>query len=122
MLAGSGLSSSEAEPEAVAAGSGAEGQRDDALAPAQLRADATAPGGAGEQAQPAFRAKGLEQPERRPQQLQYSAPTETGDVEHRAVGTASDTLTAEQLRGASRNGPCPCGSGKKFKMCHGKNL
>jgi preprotein translocase subunit SecA len=21
-----------------------------------------------------------------------------------------------------RNDPCPCGSGKKFKNCHGKNL
>jgi preprotein translocase subunit SecA len=20
-----------------------------------------------------------------------------------------------------RNAPCPCGSGKKFKMCHGRN-
>jgi uncharacterized protein YecA (UPF0149 family) len=23
-------------------------------------------------------------------------------------------------RNASRNGPCPCGSGKKYKHCHGK--
>ena len=23
------------------------------------------------------------------------------------------------LRGVSRNAPCPCGSGKKFKHCHG---
>jgi len=69
---------------------------------------------------PTFRAKGLEQPERRPQQLQYSAPSETGDVEHRAAGSVNDTLTEDQLKGASRNGPCPCGSGKKFKMCHGK--
>ncbi|WP_410055447.1 SEC-C metal-binding domain-containing protein [Phycicoccus sp. M110.8] len=116
MLAGSGLSSAErAEAEAQ----GAEGQPVEALAPAQPAGAAAA-----EEAepQPSFRAKGLEQPERRPQQLQYSAPTETGEVEHRAVGTAQDTLTDEQLRGASRNGPCPCGSGKKFKMCHGKNL
>jgi preprotein translocase subunit SecA len=28
-------------------------------------------------------------------------------------------LTAEQLKGVSRNAPCPCGSGKKFKHCHG---
>ena len=69
---------------------------------------------------PAFRAKGLEQPQRRADQLQYSAPSETGEAEHRSVGSASDTLTDEQLKGASRNGPCPCGSGKKFKMCHGK--
>jgi preprotein translocase subunit SecA len=116
MLAGSGLSSAErAEAEAQAA----EGQPVEALAPAQPAGAAAAEGA---EPQPSFRAKGLEQPERRPQQLQYSAPTETGEVEHRAVGTAQDTLTDEQLRGASRNGPCPCGSGKKFKMCHGKNL
>jgi preprotein translocase subunit SecA len=69
---------------------------------------------------PTFRAKGLEQPQRRAQQLQYTAPGETGEAEHRSVGTISDQLTPEQLQGASRNGPCPCGSGKKFKMCHGK--
>ncbi|OYD06023.1 hypothetical protein CHM34_18545 [Paludifilum halophilum] len=71
------------------------------------------------QRHPAFRAKGLEQPTRRPQQLQYTAPSETGEVEQR-VGSAQDTLSQEQLKGVSRNGPCPCGSGKKFKRCHGK--
>jgi preprotein translocase subunit SecA len=69
---------------------------------------------------PAFRAKGLEQPARAPQQLQYTAPGETGEVEQRTVATGSDSLTPEQLEGVSRNSPCPCGSGKKFKMCHGK--
>ena len=29
-------------------------------------------------------------------------------------------FTADKLPG--RNDPCPCGSGKKFKQCHGKNL
>jgi len=28
-------------------------------------------------------------------------------------------LTPEQLKGVSRNAACPCGSGKKFKHCHG---
>jgi preprotein translocase subunit SecA len=123
MLAGSGLSSADAsadaesvdalaptdsEPAGVAAAAGfADG---DGQAGAALSVDK----------HPTFRAKGLEQPERRPQQLQYSAPSETGDVEHRAVGSAADTLTEDQLKGVSRNGPCPCGSGKKFKMCHGK--
>lgn len=69
---------------------------------------------------PTFRAKGLEQPVRRPQQLQYSAPSETGEAQQHSVGSVDDELSIEQLRGASRNGPCPCGSGKKFKMCHGK--
>ena len=29
-------------------------------------------------------------------------------------------LTDDQLANTPRNGPCPCGSGKKFKMCHGR--
>ncbi len=125
MLAGSGLSTADAS---------ADSERVDALAPAESEtvpaAVATGTGGVSGDGQgtatssvdkhPTFRAKGLEQPERRPQQLQYSAPSETGDVEHRAVGSATDTLTEDELKGVSRNGPCPCGSGKKFKMCHGK--
>ncbi|WP_456238429.1 SEC-C metal-binding domain-containing protein [Pedococcus dokdonensis] len=117
MLAGSGLSSADspveplAEPDTdVPASSGAGAE----AGPVSVDTASTA------EKHPTFRAKGLEQPERRPQQLQYSAPGETGDVEHRAVGTVDDTLSPEQLKGASRNGPCPCGSGKKFKMCHGK--
>ncbi len=30
------------------------------------------------------------------------------------------SLTAEQMANVGRNDPCPCGSGKKFKHCHGK--
>ena len=29
------------------------------------------------------------------------------------------TLSDEELAGLGRNDPCPCGSGKKFKRCHG---
>ena len=29
-------------------------------------------------------------------------------------------ITPEQLKGASRNSACPCGSGKKVKHCHGR--
>lgn len=29
-------------------------------------------------------------------------------------------LTADDFKGVSRNSPCPCGSGDKFKHCHGK--
>lgn len=28
-------------------------------------------------------------------------------------------FTAEELKDVGRNDPCPCGSGKKFKRCHG---
>mgnify|MGYP006269893437 FL=1 len=41
--------------------------------------------------------------------LQYSAPSEDGA----AVATSSGAS------GVSRNSPCPCGSGKKYKRCHG---
>jgi preprotein translocase subunit SecA len=60
----------------------------------------------------------------------YSAPTETGEVETtvdaETVGLAkSATATAAAAAATSmarvgRNDPCPCGSGKKFKQCHGK--
>ncbi len=33
---------------------------------------------------------------------------------------AGTTLTAEELEATPKNAPCPCGSGKKFKMCHGR--
>ena len=33
---------------------------------------------------------------------------------------ARSPFTADKLPG--RNDPCPCGSGKKFKNCHGRNL
>lgn len=28
-------------------------------------------------------------------------------------------IDPELLKGVSRNAPCPCGSGRKFKHCHG---
>ena len=31
-------------------------------------------------------------------------------------------LTPEQLKGITRNSPCPCGSGLKYKHCHGKSF
>ena len=53
----------------------------------------------------------------------YSAPTETGEVE-----TVVDQETINKRVAAfggnvprvGRNEPCPCGSGKKYKHCHGK--
>ena len=54
-------------------------------------------------------AKGLQQPEA-PQQLRYTAPSESG--------TAA-AITPSQVGEVSRNAPCPCGSGKKYKRCHG---
>ena len=60
----------------------------------------------------------------------YSAPTETGEVETtvdaETVGLAkSATASAAaaalgSMARVGRNDPCPCGSGKKYKQCHGK--
>ncbi|WP_433328759.1 preprotein translocase subunit SecA [Spirillospora sp. CA-294931] len=63
---------------------------------------------------PAIHAKGLDEP-KRPKKLDYSAPSVDGDagVEHHSEETA------DEYAGVSRNDPCPCGSGKKFKRCHG---
>ena len=57
----------------------------------------------------------------------YTAPTETGEVETtvdaatvaRRAGAAA-ALAAGQVPRVGRNDPCPCGSGKKYKQCHGK--
>jgi preprotein translocase subunit SecA len=67
---------------------------------------------------PAIRAKGLDAP-KRPQNLSYSAPSEGGEVDVRGAqpGTAADA--DDPFAGASRNAECPCGSGKKYKKCHG---
>ncbi len=70
-------------------------------------------------------AQAAEQLEERAEQIgnvTYTAPTETGEVE-----STPQTPTAAAARVASgavprvgRNDPCPCGSGKKYKQCHGK--
>jgi preprotein translocase subunit SecA len=49
----------------------------------------------------------------------YSAPTETGEVET-TVDPETVRLAASDVPRAGRNDPCPCGSGKKYKHCHGK--
>ncbi len=70
-------------------------------------------------ARPEIRAKGLQE-SGRPRDLHHSAPGEDGGVEEHDDRAAVATLSAEQVGSARRNDPCPCGSGKKFKMCHGR--
>jgi preprotein translocase subunit SecA len=64
---------------------------------------------------------GLARPPQRPQRLEYSAPSEDGSgrTEHksRAAGAASGAAGAPGRVG--RNDLCPCGSGRKYKRCHG---
>jgi preprotein translocase subunit SecA len=48
--------------------------------------------------------------------LTYSAPTESGEPDiRRETGSEASEVTR-----VGRNEPCPCGSGKKYKQCHGK--
>jgi preprotein translocase subunit SecA len=49
----------------------------------------------------------------------YTAPTETGEAETRPEAAVAQAMAGEMPR-VGRNDPCPCGSGKKYKHCHGK--
>ena len=62
---------------------------------------------------PTLQAKGLQPQARRP--MSYSAPSETGEAQSTRTATVDDPYA-----GVGRNEPCPCGSGKKYKVCHGK--
>ncbi|MDP3617915.1 MAG: SEC-C metal-binding domain-containing protein, partial [Rhodoferax sp.] len=46
----------------------------------------------------------------------YTAPTETGDV----LTTVDEETVKGSVPRVGRNEPCPCGSAKKYKHCHGK--
>jgi preprotein translocase subunit SecA len=67
-------------------------------------------------------AEDLEDRAERIANVTYTAPTETGEAEIRV----DESTAKQQARAASavprvgRNDPCPCGSGKKYKQCHGK--
>jgi preprotein translocase subunit SecA len=61
--------------------------------------------------------KAFAQPNR-PANLQYSAPTVDGEggVERTAERVSGSNGSYDNV---SRNAQCPCGSGRKFKRCHG---
>ncbi|HET8664777.1 MAG TPA: preprotein translocase subunit SecA [Nocardioides sp.] len=81
---------------------------------------------------PHITAKGLDQ-SRTPQHLSYSAPDENasalavpaafGGEEPAAQPQARPNMTVtnadDEFAGVGRNALCPCGSGKKYKRCHG---
>ncbi|MEB2347417.1 MAG: preprotein translocase subunit SecA [Comamonadaceae bacterium] len=52
----------------------------------------------------------------------YSAPSETGEAQVTAAASAAAASAgaAGAVPRVGRNDPCPCGSGKKYKHCHGK--
>ncbi len=58
---------------------------------------------------------GLVKPVKDEQAMTYSGPSETGEAEQRGETKKS------AFSGVGRNQKCPCGSGKKFKVCHGRS-
>jgi preprotein translocase subunit SecA len=76
------------------------------------------PAESGSEALPPGLARGLARP-KRTGQLSYSAPSEdgSGEAEHKTTGAA--TASSANYANVGRNAPCPCGSGRKFKQCHG---
>lgn len=65
------------------------------------------------QQRPQVKAKGLEAPQA-PRNLSYAGPTEDGEV-----AVTREAGPADPYENTGRNDKCPCGSGKKFKQCHG---
>ena len=82
----------------------------------------------GRPAEPLARPPGARRPEeqssplppglapRRARQLNYSAPSVDGGAH---VETSRGPAAGDEYAHVGRNDPCPCGSGRKFKRCHG---
>jgi preprotein translocase subunit SecA len=66
---------------------------------------------------PQVQAKGLAGQTRSRAPLSYSAPAEDGSV---TTAAKAASQADDPYANVGRNAPCPCGSGKKFKMCHGR--
>jgi len=86
------------------------------LGPANGQAAPAQPGAANGPAVPAALAgRGLDRPQRQGG-LQYTAPSDdgSGNAQQRAVSSDGPDYSK-----VGRNAPCPCGSGRKYKLCHG---
>ncbi len=66
---------------------------------------------------PELSVKGLD--ERHEEQLSYSAPSLDSSPSTSGAAKAAKTATVTGTKAPARNAPCPCGSGKKYKQCHG---
>ncbi len=86
----------------------------DATALDATSAIAAAASGRPAEANPEIAVKGLAP--QRPAQLTYTAPSD-------AIGSEVSEIRTEvvdpEFADTARNAPCPCGSGKKYKRCHG---
>jgi preprotein translocase subunit SecA len=65
--------------------------------------------------------------QRRQERLQTSRTDEIAEAQRAAAlaasGQSNEAAKQQQIKGVvkiGRNDPCPCGSGKKYKACHGK--
>ena len=58
----------------------------------------------------------------RPELAQRQAPTQQNGGQQQALPTKPQSKPEPVTVGEKigRNDPCPCGSGKKYKTCHGK--
>jgi preprotein translocase subunit SecA len=65
--------------------------------------------------QESVEAKGFTKVEKQ-QNLSYSAPSLDGDEQQSVPVTKTNKVAV-----VGRNELCPCGSGKKYKRCHGSN-
>jgi len=83
----------------------------------QIDDDAGAPSSA--LPSPALDAPALGDPLEPPSRpLTYTGPAEDGGTEVRGRGTRGQQAS-DGAGETARNAPCPCGSGKKYKRCHG---
>jgi len=123
---GAGRRSTRKRGKGAPAGQGAGGSRTDGRSTDGRRAGGRGTGGRGaagrdgptppDAGAPSVVAPGLSGP-RRPERLSYSAPTVDGEAQ---VDRRTDTSAGSGEFGkVGRNAPCPCGSGKKYKLCHG---
>ncbi len=114
---GDGAGSGERELAGPPEGAGGHRRLTKDTPPAAEPVSAAFGGGSGGRRGSRVTAKGLDDRPRQTQ-LHYSAPSADGGIDERQVnGGVEVDVTA--FEGTPRNASCPCGSGKKFKMCHG---
>jgi preprotein translocase subunit SecA len=67
-------------------------------------------------------AEDMEERAERISNVTYTAPNESGEAESTVDESTITRATAAagEMPRVGRNDPCPCGSGKKYKQCHGK--
>ncbi|WP_318014217.1 preprotein translocase subunit SecA [Geodermatophilus sp. YIM 151500] len=68
---------------------------------------------------PELSVKGLDEQRRSAEKLSYSAPSLDASPAEGGRAKAGKTATVTGTKEPARNAPCPCGSGKKYKFCHG---